>query len=375
MKEIKLYSNYQETEFLSRPNRFVMELKLNGKTIRAYVPNTGRMKEFLTPVRKFYVSKQKMPKYEYKVIGTEYQGEYVFLDTIKVNRIFQEILQERIIKDFSNYQEMKREVTFGRSRFDFFLTFPKGNRKIIEVKSCTLCHNGTAMFPDAPTARGQKHLIHLNDLAAEDLESWAVFLITGPQAKRFLPNLHIDPDFSRSFLECKKVKHKALKLKFSDPVTLLPEQTEMVPIDLDHLSGNLRNSGTYLLVLYNSTGFEMQIGALGTRKFPAGYYVYVGSALKNLEQRLKRHRSARKKIHWHIDYITPKEMKVEKIHVVRGVDRLENSIARAFSIICDNSIQGFGATDSDLDSHLFYFRSNPESREGFQNIILDYRSL
>jgi len=372
MGNIRLYSNYQEAEFLERLNRFVMKLKLGDKVIDAYVPNTGRMTELLFPGRKFFITQLQMPKYQYKVIGTEYNGSYVFLDTIKVNRIFQEIVQQRILPEFSDYIALKREVKIGNSKYDFKLQYKNNLEKIIEIKSCTLCHKGAAMFPDAPTERGQRHLKGLDDLAVSGLETWVTFLITNFSAERFFPNYHIDINYGKLFMNSKAVRSKAIKVKFSDPVTVIPEATENVPIDHAQLEKNCGNRGTYLLVLNNRSFFRMRIGALGEIDFSEGYYIYVGSALKNLEQRIIRHRSVRKKIHWHIDRIIPKTMDISKVYIIRNPNYLERDLAKEIAGICDSQVNGFGASDDILNSHLFYFRNNPRKNEEFIKIIHDF---
>jgi sugar fermentation stimulation protein A len=374
MKQIQLFDNFLEAEFIARPNRFVMELKLGDRVIEAYVPNTGRMTEFLFPGRKFYLTQQKMPKFNFKVIGTEYQGNYVFLDTIRVNSIMQEILNRQKIAELRGFSQLKREYKILNSKFDFKLAYHNSEDRIIEVKSCTLCHKGTAMFPDAPTLRGQRHLEDLNELAERGHESWIIFLITNFSANKFLPNYHVDFDYGKLFLRCNKVRTMALKLKFADPVTLLPEAVTEVEIDHERLKRECRNAGTYLLVLNNQSQFQRMIGALGERKFQPGYYVYIGSALRNLEQRLKRHNSKRKKIHWHIDSIIPEPMQIVKTHVIRRELRLESKLAEKLSKIGDGEVQGFGASDDQLDSHLIYFREDPRENDLFIKTILDFRT-
>jgi sugar fermentation stimulation protein A len=374
MAELKLYENFLEAEFLERPHRFKMKLLLKGKVVEAYVPNTGRLAEFLWPGRKFFLTRQEMPKYDYKVIGTEYQGNYVLIDTIKTNRIFQEILQQQVLPEFRSYTELKREVTRGGSKFDFLLNFPDKQEKIIEIKTCTLCHNGVALFPDAPTERGQRHLKHLNQEVDANTESWSIYLITNYSAEKFIPNYHIDFAYARIFQLSNKLNFKALKLGFSDPVTMKPELTSEVPILFKRIEQDCRNAGTYLLIMKNDRYFRKEIGALGEREFKPGYYLYVGSALQNLEQRVKRHRSIRKKIHWHIDRIVPEPMRLVKTHLIRRKERLETEIARKMGEISEGMISGFGASDDANRSHLFYFSEHPHEYNKLSDLILDFQT-
>ncbi len=123
--------------------------------------------------------------------------------------------------------------------------------------------------------------------------------------------------------------------------------------------------GSYLLILKNNKEQEIKVGALGKRRFLPGYYLYVGSALNNLEKRIERHKRKRKKKFWHIDYLTtrfkflgsvkfPSERKKEcQIAGILKKDFL--------------AIDGFGATDCACLAHLFYSLTEPAS--SFVNAI------
>ncbi|MEO0116998.1 MAG: GIY-YIG nuclease family protein [candidate division WOR-3 bacterium] len=111
--------------------------------------------------------------------------------------------------------------------------------------------------------------------------------------------------------------------------------------------------GSYLLLLKNDKEQVIKVGALGKINFPPGYYLYVGSALNNLEKRIKRHKRKRKKKFWHIDYLTTKfqflgtkEFPSTKKTECQIASRLKK---RLFPL------KGFGASDCSCPSHLFYF--------------------
>lgn len=109
--------------------------------------------------------------------------------------------------------------------------------------------------------------------------------------------------------------------------------------------------GTYLLVLELQNGTSLQVGNLGWVDFHKGCYVYVGSALNGLEQRIQRHLRKEKKIHWHIDYLLPYTM-VMDVFYKEDTRKEECKIAEVFE---KNffGIPGFGCSDCSCNSHLF----------------------
>ena len=349
-----------------------MVLNHHGKAIKAYVPNTGRMEEFCLPGRIFYLTKVPMPKYQYKVIGTIYQNQYVFLDTIKVNSVVHEILKAGSIGDFKGDFIIKREVPMANSRFDFLLQSAKGTDKVIEVKSCTLCHNGTAMFPDAPTIRGQRHLLDLEGLVSPDMKAHILYLIPNQSAQRFIPNFHTDFRYANIFKGLSKVKKSAWIPWFNDPITIDPTKIKAVKIDEKALNLNCNDSGSYLLLIHNDRDRKISVGRLGKIYFRKGYYIYTGSARHSLSKRIKRHQRITKKIHWHIDYIL-KEMKLLKTFSIIKKEREEIQLAERMLTIADDFIKGFGASDSSLISHLTYFKYSPMKSEYFITTLLDFR--
>ena len=375
MNTLKLYDTYEETSFLERPNRFVMLLQTkNGQTIHAHVPNTGRMEEFCIDRHPFFLTPVKHGKYPYKVVATTYQNEFVFLDTVKVNALFFHLLTGNYIPQFQNAIQIRREVPFGDSKFDF--TFRHNHRSVIaEIKSCTLCHNRLAMFPDAPTLRGQKHLAALEHLARETAyDTYVIFLVLNASAARFMPNFHTDFDYGKLFLATNHVNLNAFRLSFLDPVSTDLQSLQNIPIDFSTLREHCKNKGSYLLLLENPENIAVPVGQLGDVYFQKGWYVYVGSALNSLDSRLKRHQRKRKKRFWHIDSIASTVMTVKKVYPIRRSERMESQLARALEPICDQIVPGFGASDACEPSHLFYFSTYPLRSRAFGNVIFDART-
>ena len=375
MKKLTIYPEAKSATFITRPNRFVMELKLKNKIIKAYMPNTGRMVEFLHPGNTFYVIKKKSPKFNYRVVATKYQQSYVFLDTVKINSVFEKLLHLNLIDELKNLKNIEAEKTFGNSRFDFYVTTQQNKKVIIEVKSVTLCHNQIAMFPDAATIRGRKHIKELNKLTSQNYKTYIYYLILNKNCHKFYPNFHTDINYCNSFLAADKVNYRALQLNFTNPVTINLEKLTDIPIDKKIVKENTVNKGTYILILENNKDFYKQIGALGKIYFQSGYYLYIGSALNSLNTRLRRHSRKNKKTHWHIDYIIPANMKILKKIVIRRTDYIEESITKDFIKLTQTIIKGFGSTDSKAPSHLLYFKKNPFKTKQFWKIILNYETF
>ncbi|MCP4216389.1 MAG: DUF123 domain-containing protein [bacterium] len=399
MNLIKLYPGYEEAYFVERLNRFVMQLKKKDGTIfTAYVANPGRMEEFQIPGHPFFLTTNNTGKYFHRVVATTYQDSYLLLDTIKINALVEKMLKNNMVTEFQSPKTIRREFTVERSKFDFLIdqaphtvqdagpemsdqnpaapeSTPGECRKaLLEIKSCSLCHRGVAMFPDAPTTRGKRHLEDLNQLAAgADYDTYTMYLITHKHAHVFAPNGHTDPDYCRTFNESKNIRCLAYSVNMPDPVTVDIDSLKRVPIDMDYSHQLEKDRGTYLIVFHNAEPFEKTIGSLGKRHFKEGYYVYVGSAMKGMENRLKRHLRKTKKTHWHLDYISPSNMKAEKVFPIRWPDRLEESLAAKLTAICTETVPGFGASDSSAESHLFYFPQRPWRLREFIDMLLDAR--
>ena len=369
---MKFYDKYIKATLIERPNRFVMLLSYNGQEIRAYVPNTGRMEEFLYKGAIFYLAYHPSPKFQYKVVATKYQNHLVFLDTVKVNKVFFELLSAGKIPEFPNIKTIKREVPYKNSRIDFLLTFDDDSQAFVEVKSCTLIHNKVAMFPDAPTERGKKHINELNE-NEQPAKKYVYFLITNFGAEKFHPNYHVDFEYTKSFNSAKNVRFCAGKIQLPDPVSIDLNSFQSVPIDFEKTRQNSINKGSYLLLMENEIDQEIEIGKLGKIQFQKGFYVYVGSGMANLEKRVKHHQLKKKYYHYHIDYLTPDFMKIKKTFLIRSTEKLESQIALRVEKVCDNTIIDFGSSDAKENSHLFYFSENPIHNTEFYSIILDFR--
>jgi len=206
-----VYEKIREGIFLRRPNRFIAEVEINGVTEICHVKNTGRCKELLVPGARVFVNQANNPSRstKYDLIAV-YKGERLInMDSNAPNRAFGEHLrQSGFIPDAAL---IKPEAKCGGSRFDFYIE--AGKRKaFIEVKGVTLEENGIAMFPDAPTERGIKHLNELARCVAEGYEAYVVFVIQMEGVKHFTPNYITHPEFGAALKAAINAGVKAVAL-------------------------------------------------------------------------------------------------------------------------------------------------------------------
>ena len=165
-----LYNTILKAKYTGRPNRFVVTLDLNGESVLAHLPNPGRMWELLFTGVTMYIVPHDKPdaKTKYRVVGIERDGVVIMLDTNYSNDVAQHLIEKKLIPGWEEWRVVRREYTVKlhgtSSRFDLLLTNDKGDEFLLEVKSCTLFSKIGAMFPDAITERGRKHLLHLKEL-------------------------------------------------------------------------------------------------------------------------------------------------------------------------------------------------------------------
>ncbi len=186
--------------FVERPNRFLTMVEIDNKIVSCFLPNPGRMHELLIPGVEVFARKINKPtrKTKYDLIGVMHEGELVSLDTRVPNKLVSEALKNKDLGEFIMYDFVKPEWSYGSSRFDFFLSNSK-EKCLLEVKSCSLVENDVALFPDAPTLRGKRHLLELIDAKKEGYRACVLFVVQRVNADVFGPNDETDPDFGEAF--------------------------------------------------------------------------------------------------------------------------------------------------------------------------------
>ena len=210
------YPNIVSGIFQSRPNRFIAHVEIEGREETVHVKNTGRCKELLVPGCRVYLAVSDNParKTKYDLVAVEKKredGSFVLInmDSQIVNDVAGEWLPVSGL--FSPQAVVRREVTYGKSRFDFYIE--DGDRKaFLEVKGCTLEHDGRALFPDAPTERGVKHIGELIECKEKGYEAYILFVIAMKGVTRFSPNDATHKDFGNALRKAEKAGVKILAM-------------------------------------------------------------------------------------------------------------------------------------------------------------------
>lgn len=193
------YGNVTEGVFLERPNRFIARVLVDGREETAHVKNTGRCREILKYGTPVFLELHSNParKTRFSLISA-YKGKtLVNIDSQVPNQLVYDAIQEGRIRGLEHCTCVKREVPFGNSRFDLYYETPT-QKGYIEVKGVTLEDNRIALFPDAPTERGTKHLLELASAAQQGYTCYVVFVIQMKGISLFKPNQAMDPAFSKN---------------------------------------------------------------------------------------------------------------------------------------------------------------------------------
>lgn len=191
------YQNIVQGVFLSRPNRFIAHVLIDGKEEICHVKNTGRCRELLQPGVRVWCEKHNNPKRKtgFSLVKVEKNGQIVNMDSQAPNQAALEWVKAGGLGFIPNC--IRPEVRHGDSRIDLYFEHD-GRPAFMEVKGVTLEHNGHARFPDAPTQRGTKHLRELAEIAAEGVDAYVLFVIQMACVLDFSPNWDTDPEFSQA---------------------------------------------------------------------------------------------------------------------------------------------------------------------------------
>ena len=191
------YTDICEGTFLVRPNRFIAHVLLNGAPTVCHVKNTGRCKELLVPGARVILNRGDNPlrKTAYDLVSVYKGDRLINMDSQSPNDIAEEYLP-RLFPDLLN---LRREVRWGDSRFDFYGT--KGDGPFyLEVKGVTLERENHAYFPDAPTERGLKHVQELIRLTQEGIGAHLLFVVQMKGIHALSANRETHPAFADALL-------------------------------------------------------------------------------------------------------------------------------------------------------------------------------
>jgi len=202
------YDNIKEARFISRPNRFIANIEINGEQQVCHVKNTGRCKELLIPNAEIYVQEfdNSNRKTKYDLISVYKGSRLVNIDSQVPNKVFMEWLKAGNM--FDSISVVKAESLYKNSRFDFYIE-ADGKKIFAEVKGVTLEEEGVALFPDAPTERGVKHINELCECLMEGYEAFLIFIIQMKDVKYFAPNKKMHKEFAEAL---EKAQRKGVKI-------------------------------------------------------------------------------------------------------------------------------------------------------------------
>ncbi len=197
----------QAATLVKRYKRFLADVVTDeGREITVHCPNSGSMRGCSTPGSKVMLSTSVNPKRKYpQTLEMVQEGNtWIGVNTMLTNKIVAEAILEGRIKELKKIDNLTREVkTSKSSRLDLLLE--RGGEKIyVEIKNCSLVEDGWAMFPDAVTTRGTKHLNELASLVEQGYQGIIFFCIQRMDADRFKPAAHIDPVYAETLAEVLK---------------------------------------------------------------------------------------------------------------------------------------------------------------------------
>lgn len=192
-----------EAQFVARPNRFLTIVRLEGRETEAHLPDPGRLRELLVPGRTVWVrpeaNAKRKTRYTLALVRAP-SGELVSLVTTLPNALVGEALEAGRIDELAGWRLEESEHAWGRSRFDFLLS-SRGRRMLLEVKSVTLVDAGRALFPDAVTTRGARHVRELAAALEAGLEAAVFFVVQRRDARSITAARSIDPAFADALTE------------------------------------------------------------------------------------------------------------------------------------------------------------------------------
>ncbi|WXG44043.1 MAG: DNA/RNA nuclease SfsA [Promethearchaeati archaeon SRVP18_Atabeyarchaeia-1] len=262
--------------FVSRPNRFLALVRINDEITPCYLPDPGRLKELLYPGAEVLTrcmrgstltgglprvegewdsrgaetgGKVRKTQYDvFAVVRKERKGEkLVSVDTRMPNRLVREALVQKNIKEFMEYDRIKPEFTHGSSRLDFMLERENDSserRCLLEVKSCNLVVSGVALFPDAPTKRGRRHVEELTKAksSGEYDRACILFIVQRDDAESFEPYKSTDPQFAEALCHAlsRGVEAYAYRVRVSEDRMLL---SKSIPVNAAPNSPKVRGLG------------------------------------------------------------------------------------------------------------------------------------
>ena len=207
------YNNIVVAKFIERVNRFISKCELNNEIITVHVKNTGRCKELLVEGNTVYLEyfPNTTRKTAYDLISVNKNGRLINMDSQVPNKVVYETLisGRDILEIGSPLTHVKPETTYNNSRFDIYAE--SNDIKIFtEIKGVTLEKENIALFPDAPTERGIKHIHELVDAKKDGYKTFIFFLVQMENVTHFTPNYEMQKEFGDALKEAEAAGVKIL---------------------------------------------------------------------------------------------------------------------------------------------------------------------
>ncbi|MGE0021249.1 MAG: DNA/RNA nuclease SfsA [Draconibacterium sp.] len=188
---------------IKRYKRFLADVKLDtGETVVAHCTNSGSMKSSIETGAEVYLSPAADParktRFTWEMI--KINGDWVGINTANPNKLAFEAISAGKIHGLTGYTKVAREVSFGDSRFDIYAE-NETEKCFVEVKNVTMKEGKFALFPDAVTTRGQKHLNTLVEVKAAGMRAVMLYVIQRMDVDVFGAAVNIDPDYSEMLIK------------------------------------------------------------------------------------------------------------------------------------------------------------------------------
>jgi len=357
--------NLYRAYFIRRVNRFVVTLHLfspEGKCMDAYLPNPGRLWELFYRGSELILEKgSKGSKYPYVIIGVLKNNRVVFLHTLRNNDLAEHLLRNRLIPGLEKYRILRREAPSpqGNSRFDFLLE-KEGEPCYLEVKSCSLFQGAMAMFPDAPTERGRRHLLELKELHEEGYQCAVLIIVQDDEAGYFLPEYHTDPDFADAFLQCREALQFYAVGSRMEGDMVFPESVKTLKIPWKILEEENKDRGCYILLLEIPRKVQ-----LGEREYPPGFYLLPGYCSRELQKHMNRLLRKRKQAADRAAVLRRAATGAKALALRSSVNPLEELITDLSAL--------FEELPAEAPERLFYSMENPLGQQPFIERLLYFR--
>ncbi|NLM39827.1 MAG: DNA/RNA nuclease SfsA [Firmicutes bacterium] len=197
-----------KARFVRRPNRFLLNCVLEGEEdeVEVHLADPGRLKELLLPGNLVWLRRNDNPRRRTQwsaVLTRDPETEQlVSLQSTLANTLIEKALRTGDLEELQPWQFVRSEYQYGSSRWDFLLRDPSGKQLLLEVKSVTLVKDKRALFPDAVTARGRRHVLELAELQqASEFETAVMFVVQRSDAQAFGPDWDVDPAFSEALVQ------------------------------------------------------------------------------------------------------------------------------------------------------------------------------